>query len=81
MLGKQMTRAGSFTMVHATVLSVALGAACILGPAIKDASYQLSRATVHDTMRDASGPRGVVIMRATVIKFWDCDTSKTGVDA
>lgn len=81
MLGKQMNRAQSFSMVHAAVLVAALGAASFMSPAIQTAYVETPQVeTPQEVSQADAGQGGFVMMRATLIKIWNCDGSAKDVD-
>ncbi|MCK0148673.1 hypothetical protein MWU54_01440 [Marivita sp. S6314] len=75
MIGKQRIRTGSFSMLHATVLMLALGLAAVINPT-STYSTQITSAALGQKAHD--GP--VMIFKATVYKVFDCDSAKTGLD-
>lgn len=78
MLGKQRTRVSSFSMLHATALIAALGVAALIGPSIEHAGQSASSQVTRTITSDAAGP--YTIIRATVVRFWECDEATKDVD-
>ncbi len=76
MLGKQITRVRSFSMVHATVLVAAIAVASLISPAIQQSALD----TGHQVARSDAGPGAAVLMRVTLVKWWDCDAAPKDVD-
>ena len=75
MLGKQITRVGSFSMVHAAILVAALGMASFLSPAIQNTNVSAPQ-RISDAETGQSGP---ILIRATFVTLWDCG-ARTGRD-
>lgn len=78
MLGKQITRVGSFTMCHAVVLMVALGAAGWINPNLKDADFSAAPISTETVVSNGAGTYHV--MRATLVFMFDCDKADKGAD-
>ena len=77
MIGKQLTRSGSFSMLHAFALVAALGLAGWLNPT---STYSTNTVSSTSTPMTIEGGQGVVmIFKATMVRVFDCDADK-GID-
>ena len=79
MLGKQNSRAGSFSMLHASALVLALGLAAFISPAIetRDAASDLKLSEYSAT--SLTDP--YVVIRAKMVRFLECDEAKSDINA